>query len=233
MKTERIRLWDLPTRVFHWLLAILIVGAVITGNVGGSAIEWHGRIGLGILGLVVFRFVWGFIGSTYARFSRFIPTPSSIRAYLRGNWTGVGHNPLGALSVFALLALICIQVGTGIFSNDDIAFSGPLASLVDKALSDRLTGIHRLSINVLIALIALHLAAIAFYAWSRKDNLVKPMLNGWKDIASGQGESATGGGPVALVVALAIALGAVYAASGRWLDPHKPAATTTISAPGW
>ncbi|MFT3849687.1 MAG: cytochrome b/b6 domain-containing protein [Propionivibrio sp.] len=230
MKTERIRLWDLPTRIFHWLLVILIVGAIITGKVGGAAIEWHGRIGQGILGLIVFRIVWGFIGSSHARFARFIPTPSSVRAYLRGDWKGVGHNPLGALSILAMLVLIGVQAGTGIFANDDIAFQGPLSALVDKSLSDWLTGIHKLSINLLIALIALHLAAIAFYAVVRKDNLVKPMLTGWKDVPPGQGESATGGGPIAFVVALAIALGAVYAASGKWIEQPAPVAGATTPA---
>lgn len=233
MKTERIKLWDLPTRIFHWLLVILIVGAIVTGKVGGAAIEWHGVIGQGILGLVVFRIVWGFVGSSHARFADFAPTPASIRAYLRGDWKGVGHNPLGALSVLALLTLICVQVGTGIFSNDDIAFEGPLSDLVDKSLSDWLTGIHKLSVNLLIALIALHLAAIAFYATVKKDDLIKPMLTGWKDVPPGQGKSATGGGPIAFAVALVIALGAVYAASGRWLERPAPIVDTTTSAPAW
>ena len=157
MNTERIKVWDLPTRIFHWLLFILIVGAIITGKMGGSAIDWHGRFGLATFGLITFRVAWGFIGSSHARFSGFVPRLSSLRAYLRGDWQGVGHNPLGALSVLALLAMICVQAATGIFSNDDIAFSGPLVDLVDKSLSDWLTGIHRWSINILIALIVLRL----------------------------------------------------------------------------
>ena len=217
MKTERIRVWDLPTRIFHWLLAILIVGSIVTGKVGGGAIEWHGRIGLAILGLITFRLVWGIIGSTHARFGSFFPTPATLSAYLRGQWVGVGHNPLGALSVIALLTLIGIQVGTGLFGNDDIAFQGPLAELIDKSLSDWLTGVHKLSIKLLIAMIVLHLAAITFYTTVKKDKLVKPMLTGWKDVEPGCGKAATGGSKLAFVVALLIALGAVYAGSGRWL----------------
>lgn len=233
MKTERIKVWDLPTRVFHWLLVVLIVTAIVTGKIGGSAIEWHGKIGLAILGLIAFRVVWGLVGSTHARFAHFIPSPSSLRTYLRGGWTGVGHNPLGALSVLALIALICVQVGTGLFSNDDIAFQGPLFRLVEKSLSDSLTGLHKLSINLLVALIALHLGAIFFYTKVKKDNLVKPMLTGWKDVQTGHGKSATGGGIVAFVVAFLIALGAVYAGSGQWLQ--RPAATVekTTSTPAW
>ena len=233
MNTERIKVWYLPTRIFHWLLFILIVGAIITGKMGGSAIDWHGRFGLATFGLITFRVAWGFIGSSHARFSGFVPRLSSLRAYLRGDWQGVGHNPLGALSVLALLAMICVQAATGIFSNDDIAFSGPLVDLVDKSLSDWLTGIHRWSINILIALIVLHLAAIVFYTKVKKDNLVRPMLTGWKNVQPGQGKSATGGGPIAFAVALAIALGAVYAASGRWVERPAPTVETSTSTPAW
>lgn len=219
MATQRIKLWDLPTRLFHWLLTILIVGAVITAKTGGNAMVWHGRIGLGILGLVVFRIVWGLVGSTYARFSSFLPTPASIGAYLRGQWHGHGHNPLGALSVLGMLALIAVQVSTGLFANDDIAFQGPLASLIDKEFSDTLTGYHKLAINFLIAMIVLHLCAIAFYALIKKDNLIKPMVDGWKVIEAetpASDRSARGGGPLALCFAALIALAAVYAATGAW-----------------
>ena len=163
MGTKRIRLWDLPTRVFHWMLVLCIVASFVSGKLGGNLIEWHGKIGLFIVGLVVFRLVWGLIGSTYARFSQFVPTPAKLKAYLRGEWRGVGHNPLGALSVFGLLALVGIQVASGLFANDDIAFFGPLYELVSKDVSNRLTGLHKLSSNLLLVLIGLHLAAIVFY----------------------------------------------------------------------
>ena len=233
MSTQRIKLWDLPTRLFHWLLVIAVGAALITANIGGAAIEWHGRIGLSIVGLIAFRVVWGLIGSSHARFASFFPTPESVAAYLRGQWRGIGHNPLGALSVIGLLALVALQLCTGLFGNDDIAFTGPLFNLVSKDLSDQLTGIHELTSNALIALIALHLAAIGFYAHVKKDNLVKPMVTGYKELAPGEtGESATGGGLVAFIVALAIALGAVYAASGAWHSaPPPPAAVQTT--PTW
>ncbi len=233
MKMERIKVWDLPTRVFHWLLVVLIVAAVATGKIGGGAIEWHGKIGLAIFGTIVFRIVWGLVGSSHARFASFIPSPTSLRAHLNGRWTGVGHNPLGALSVLALLVLICIQVGTGLFGNDDIAFQGPLFHLIEKSMSDWLTGIHKWSINLLVALIALHLGAIFFYAKIKKDNLVKPMLTGWKDVQAGHGKSATGGGIIAFVVTLAIALGAVYAVSGPWLERPAAAVEKATSTPAW
>jgi cytochrome b len=218
MGTRRIRLWDLPTRIFHWALVVLVVAAIVTAKLGGNAMDWHGRIGIAIIGLVAFRLVWGFVGGSYARFSTFFPTPASVFAYLRGQWPGVGHNPLGAFSVFALLILLIAQFSTGLFANDDAAFSGPLAVLVGDDLSHRLTRIHKFTINLLYAMIALHIGAIGYYASVKKDNLVKAMVTGWKDLAPGQaGESATSATVVALVIALTIAFAAMYAASGAWL----------------
>lgn len=229
MNQEKFRLWDLPTRLFHWALVVAVVAAIVSGQLGGNLIDWHGRIGLFIVGLLAFRLVWGVVGSTYARFLQFLPTPEKISAYLRGEWRGEGHNPLGALSVFALLALLTAQVGTGLFANDDITFVGPLYDLVGKNLSNRLTGIHYLVSNAIYVLIALHIAAIAFYGHVRNQRLVRPMLTGWKD---GEGESAAGGSALALVPALAVAGAAVYGASGTWLPapPPPPPATET---PNW
>lgn len=220
MDVKRIKLWDLPTRIFHWSLVILVAAAIVTAKIGGNAMEWHGRIGLTILGLIAFRIAWGVVGSTYARFANFFPKPSSILAYLRGQWHGIGHNPLGAFSVLGLLALIALQVGTGLFANDDIAFNGPLFSLIGKELSDRLTSIHRLSSNGLIALIVLHLVAIMFYAYVKKNNLVMPMITGWKDVDAEHNlnaESANGGHSIAFIIALLIALAVAYAGSGTWI----------------
>lgn len=230
MGTQRIRVWDLPTRLFHWVLAILVVASIISGKIGGNLIDWHGKFGLAILGLLTFRIIWGLVGSTYARFASFFPTPGRIRAYFRGEWKEPGHNPLGALSVFALLGLLALQVATGLPGNDDIAFRGPLFDLVGKALSDRMTGIHKLSINLLFALIALHVAAIMFYARVRRDNLVKPMITGWKEHP--QGRPATGGSIVALVIALTLAATAVHGASGAWL-PAPPPAPAAAPTPTW
>ena len=230
MGTQRIRVWDLPTRLFHWSLVVLVVALIISGKIGGNLIDWHGKFGLAILGLLTFRIIWGLVGSTYARFASFFPTPGRIRAYFRGEWKEPGHNPLGALSVFALLGLLALQVATGLPGNDDIAFRGPLFDLVGKALSDRMTGIHKLSINLLFALIALHVAAIMFYARVRRDNLVKPMITGWKEHP--QGRPATGGSIVALVIALTLAATAVHGASGAWL-PAPPPAPAAAPTPTW
>ena len=230
MSIKRIRLWDLPTRLFHWLLVLAIAASIISGQLGGNLIDWHGKVGLFIVGLIVFRLVWGLIGSTYARFAHFFPTPAKLKAYLRGEWRGVGHNPLGAFSVFGLIGLVGFQVASGLFSNDDIAFVGPLFDLVSKDLSNQLTGLHKLSSNLLYVLIGLHLAAIAFYGHVKKDNLVKPMVQGWKE--TDEGESAKGGGIVALTVALVIAAAAVYAASGALIPPPPPP-PPAAETPSW
>jgi cytochrome b len=230
MNSKKIRLWDLPTRLFHWLLVLGVVASIVSGQLGGNLIDWHGRIGVLIVGLIVFRVTWGLLGSTYARFAQFFPTPAKVKAYLRGEWRGVGHNPLGAFSVFGLLGLVAFQAFSGLFSNDDITFVGPLFDLVSKDLSNQLTGLHKLSSNLLFILIGLHLAAIAFYGHVKKDNLIKPMITGWKE--TDQGESAKGGGFVALIVALAIAVAAVYAASGAWL-PEPPPQPPAAETPSW
>jgi cytochrome b len=188
----------------------------------------HGKAGLTIVGLVTFRLVWGFIGSTHARFLTFLPTPAKIAIYLKGRWQGVGHNPLGALSVFALLGLLAIQAGTGLFTNDDIAFTGPLNALVDETLAGRLTGWHRQLANVLLALLALHIVAIFFYVRIKKEKLIKPMVTGWKEVP--QGQSATKGGPVALVLALLVAGVAVYFASGAAFSAPKVAVPAVTDA---
>ncbi len=229
---KRIKLWDLPTRVFHWLLAACVIGAFVTQKVGGNAMTWHGRIGLAVLGLLVFRIVWGFAGSTYARFFHFVRGPAAIMAYVKGQWRGVGHNPLGALSVLALLTVLSVLAATGLFANDDIAFEGPLYALVGADLSSRLTGIHKFMEPFLIFLVLAHIGAIVYYVRVKKDNLVQPMVTGWKDTDAG--ESAKGGGPIAFIVALVIAVVTVWAASGALLPPPPlPSATPAQATPSW
>lgn len=214
--------WDIPTRLFHWSLAACVIGAFLTAKIGGNLMVWHGRLGLVILGLLAFRIVWGFVGSTYARFASFVRGPGAILAYLRGAWQDQGHNPLGALSVLALLGILGLQAATGLFANDDIAFEGYLAPLVGSELSSQLASIHRLMENALILLVGLHIGAIVFYARVKKHNLVKPMLTGWADGTPEQ--SARSGRPTAFVLAVLIAVAVAWAASGAILPPPPPAA---------
>ncbi len=190
---QAIRVWDLPVRLFHWLLVVSISGLFITANLGGNWMEWHKKIGFLVLGLVVFRVVWGFIGSYHARFINFVRAPSSVFVYAKGLLKPdgkhfVGHNPMGALSVLALLGALGFQAVTGLFSNDDIMLEGPYASMVSKALSDQLTSLHKLNSDLILILIGLHLAAIIFYSFYKKEPLVKAMLTGDKMSDASTGE---------------------------------------------
>lgn len=234
--TTHIQLWDLPVRIFHWSLLAAVSTAIVTGKLGGAWMPVHGQAGLAIVGLVVFRLAWGVLGSTHARFITFAPTPGRILAYVKGRWRGVGHNPLGALSVFALLGVLGVQSTTGLFSNDDIAFTGPLAALVEEALSLRLTSWHHQLANVLFVLLGLHIAAILFYVHVKKDKLIQPMVTGAKEVPAGTPEPRRAGW-LALTVSLLFAVAAVYGASAAWYHPTPvaaPAASTqTSNAPSW
>ncbi len=235
----RIKLWDLPTRVFHWSLLALVATSFATAWTGGNAMEWHGRCGVAIIGLLTFRLAWGFLGSTHARFARFLRGPAGVAAYLRGRWQGVGHNPLGALSVLGMLALLSCQALGGLFANDDIAFNGPYFAAVSKDLSDWITGWHKRGGWLILALVALHVGAILFYIQVRKETLIAPMLTGSKQVpAALAGQAARGGGPAAFAVALALGLAAAWAASGALLPAPlvtQPAAPPTVPAApsGW
>ena len=181
---KKLRVWDLPVRLFHWALVLLIVGAVVTANIGGNLMEWHLRSGYAILTLILFRMIWGVIGSVYARFANFIVGPRAILAYLRDLRSDaavrlIGHNPLAGLSILGLLAVVLLQALTGLFTNDDIAIEGPLFKFISKDLSDQLTWIHsELSINLLYGFVALHVLAIAFYYVRKKQDLLTPMISG-------------------------------------------------------
>ena len=182
-----VRVWDLPTRLFHWALAICIVLGIVFVKIGGNAIQWHAYCGYAALALILFRVIWGFVGSWHARFTNFIPSPSTLIAFLRGQVDGgLGHNPLGALSVIALLGVILIQALTGLFADDDIFFQGPLAKYVSNSTVALLTSIHRFNQYLIFALVGLHIAAISYYYFAKRENLVGPMVTGDKLITTTQ-----------------------------------------------
>jgi len=174
-----VRVWDLPTRLFHWTLLALVVFSFVSVKLGGFWMDWHMRSGYAVLALVVFRILWGFAGSRYARFASFVRRPSEIIGYLRGRVEhGAGHSPLAAVSVLVLLGVLLAQAGTGLFSNDGNFTEGPLARLVSGATSERLSTIHRFGEWALYALVGLHVAAIAYYTTFRRVALVRPMITG-------------------------------------------------------
>lgn len=176
----RIRVWDLPTRLFHWVLAALLAASVVTAKLGGLWLDWHMRSGYAILALLVFRLLWGVAGSRHARLAHFVRGPRIVLAYLRGRHPhdGAGHNPAGALSVVAMLVLLLAQAGTGLFTNDGNFTEGPLARLVSNATSERLSTAHRWGEPALYMLVGLHLVAVLYYLVVRRDNLVGAMISG-------------------------------------------------------
>jgi cytochrome b len=174
----RVRVWDVPTRLVHWLLVLLIPFSWWTAESG--RLEWHRWSGYTLLGLVLFRLYWGFFGSSTARFSRFVRGPRVIAGYLRGAWQATaGHNPLGALSVLGLLGLLLAQVLLGLFAIDvDGIESGPLSARVSFAAGRAAAGWHEAVFNVLMVLVALHVVAVLYYAWFRRQSLVSAMVTG-------------------------------------------------------
>jgi len=212
---QNIRVWDLPTRLFHWTLVALMVAQWLTAEFG-SAMDWHVWGGYAVLALVLFRLIWGFVGSDTARFSDFLRGPGAALAYAQALRRGetpryLGHNPLGAWSIVAMLVLLLIQAGTGLFANDDILIEGPLYAWVSKGTSDWLTTIHRFNFNLLLLVIAVHLSAVLFYLLVKRENLIHPMLSGVKRLSPEQA------GPAPRIVnswrglaALAVAVAAVW-----------------------
>lgn len=185
--------WDVPVRLFHWTMVVLIAVSWITAELG--SMTWHMRSGYAILALVVFRLLWGFFGSRHARFASFVRGPAAVLAYARSIRSGAavvhpGHNPLGGWSVLALLIVVLVQACTGLFANDDIATEGPMVRYVSAATSSLLTSVHHINFNVLLGLVGLHVAAVLFYLLVKRDNLIVPMFTGRKRLPAGvEGEA--------------------------------------------
>ena len=194
--TVPIRVWDLPTRLFHWLLAAAVLGSVVSAKIGGNAMEWHFRFGFLVMGLLAFRLLWGFLGGRWSRFASFIYAPATLWRYLRGGSGAeehhdVGHNPLASLSVFALLAVLAVQLGTGLLADDEIANIGPLNRFVSTDTGLAATAWHKeYGQWLVLGLVALHVLAIAWYFWRRRVNLLGPMLGGDKLLPPGTPASA-------------------------------------------
>lgn len=206
--THAVRIWDLPTRLFHWLLVICIVALVVTAKMGGNAMNWHLILGQMALALLIFRVLWGFAGGYWSRFGRLLPSPAAVLRYLRGHASlpeRAGHNPLGALSVLAMLIILIAQVASGLLADDEIAFSGPLTRFVSGDAISTATQYHAHWGQYLIyALVGLHLLAIGWYSW-RGHKLVPAMLSGDKQLQAPVTPARDSAGTRALAAVLAIA----------------------------
>ena len=182
MTKRSLRVWDLPTRLFHWTLALCVVGLFVTGKVGGNAMVWHLRLGLFMLTLLSFRLMWGFVGARWSRFAQFIRGPLAVWHYLRGRSPAdhlVGHSPLAGWAVIAMLAALAAQTGSGLMSDDEIAFFGPLVSQVSANTVALATWWHtEWGQYLVLGIVLVHLLAIAYYAWVRRQTIVRPMFTG-------------------------------------------------------
>lgn len=174
-----VKVWDLPVRICHWLFALILPAMWWTAENGEMG--WHIRLGLLLLVVLVFRVLWGFAGSSTARFSSFVRGPARVIAHLRGNSdnTVLGHNPAGGWSVIAMLLAMIAQVSFGLFAGDPYdGATGPLNSMVRTMTADSLTDLHETFFYVVLALVVLHLLAIAWYVGLKRDNIVRPMITG-------------------------------------------------------
>ncbi len=187
-ENKAVPVWDIPVRLFHWTLVLLIAFSWLSSEM--DWMTWHMYSGYTVLALILFRILWGFVGSTHARFIDFIYGPRALIGYIktlpsRTAAKFAGHNPLGGISVVLILLCVLAQTGTGLFANDDIINEGPLFKHVSKELSDLLTTIHKYNFNVLLTLIGVHVAAVLYYLLWKSENLIKPMFTGRKHLLPG------------------------------------------------
>lgn len=181
---DRLRVWDLPTRAFHWTLAASVIASIVTAHVGGNAMPWHFRLGYLAFALLAFRGVWGVVGGHWSRFGAFAYGPGALMRYLRGaprpgDRFEIGHSPLASLSVWAMLVLLAAQVATGLVADDEISNVGPLNRFVSGGTASRATGYHAdVGQWLLIALVVLHVGAVLFYLLRKRRNLIAPMWHG-------------------------------------------------------
>lgn len=186
MKDKRL-VWDLPTRLFHWLLVASLVASYLTAEAGSPTLKWHMYLGYWTLGLVIFRILWGFFGPKHARFSQFF-RPGRVGGYAatllrRDSTPAVGHNPLGGIFVIVMLLMVGLQAVSGLFISDDIVWAGPWNPAVESATANRMAWIHHLNFDLLLWVVGLHVLAILYYAFYKRQDLVGPMFTGYKKAA--------------------------------------------------
>jgi cytochrome b len=185
--------WDVPTRLFHWLLVLLVALAWVTGEAEGSMFTVHQLAGYGVAVLLVFRVIWGFVGSRHSRFSDFVRPWREVFAHIRGMLSlrparTLGHNPLGGWMALVLLLVLAAQVGTGLFASDD-GLGGPLAGTVAAGTAHAIAELHEGLSGALLGLIALHVMGVLVESLLTHDNLVRAMITGRKAVTPGEAEA--------------------------------------------
>ena len=182
--TKRL-VWDLPLRLFHWLIVLSIIGSYTTAKLGVDYMQYHFYFGYFMIAMLIFRITWGFIGQRHARFSSFLTGPSAFFTYAkqmfsRAGHVSVGHNPVGGVMVIVMLILLAVQATTGLFTTDTIIWNGPFYPTVSESTGSFLSSVHEANFNIILGVVGLHLAAIIYYHWVKKQNLVSAMFTGYK-----------------------------------------------------
>lgn len=224
-KAKNALVWDLPVRIIHWSLLVSVIGSWLTRELEGDWFVWHIRFGYAVIVLVVTRILWGFLGTRHARFSQFVRGPKTIIDYLRGGEAkSVGHNPLGALMILAMLGMLLTQAITGLFANDQVFETGPLFGYVTIETSDRLTTLHKQLFDWIVAAVAIHVAAALFYLWVRKENLILPMITGRKSEENCPENERISSSRLGVAIILALLVGAALA----WIIRSAPEASLYV-----
>lgn len=220
---QRRLVWDLPLRVFHWLLVLSVTASWATGQIGSSVREYHMWLGYWMMVLLTFRVLWGVLGTRHSRFASFMPTPASVWRYARDVLRGqasetVGHNPVGSLMVFLMLTLLILQVVSGLFTDDDIFFAGPYAQVVSLSTADFFEGLHHEVVNWIVVLALAHIAAALYHTFKMKEPLIQAMITGRKkaDVVP-ESQAIPHSAPVRALIVFAVAVAFVY-----WLVTMAP-----------
>jgi len=214
---KTLKVWDLPVRILHWSLVILFIAAYVTNWLGAEYFTYHLWTGYAVIVLVSFRILWGLVGTYHARFINFVRNPIATTKYAfsfikKSDKHYAGHNPLGALMVIALLLGSLVQAVTGLFTNDEIFNVGPLYAYVTDELSLKLTSLHRQIFYWILGAIALHILAVVFHVWFKRDNIVKAMFTGKKNAEGLEGEPTIKSSRIwlAVIIVVALALGLAW-----------------------
>lgn len=185
MDVKQFRVWDIYTRLFHWLLVVGIGYQYYSAEISDTAIDNHALVGYGLLGLILWRIIWGFIGPAPVRFAQFVPSPSGLTSYLLSKPKPIfaSHNPLGSIAVLLFLAMVLTQSLSGLFMTDDILFTGVLYGWLTESTTDIIQWFHNNSFNVLIGLTAIHVFAVIVHAKTTEPFIIKAMFNGKKPLS--------------------------------------------------
>lgn len=226
-ENKQIKIWDLPVRIFHWLLVLTIIAAYATNSLGVSYFKYHVWCGYMVIVLVCFRVLWGFVGTYHARFTSFIRNPVTAFKYAmsyfkRNSSHYAGHNPLGAVMVVILLVGLLVQAISGLFANDEIFNLGPLYGYVSNELSLRLTSLHRQLFYWILGAIALHVLAVLVHVFFKRENIIKAMLTGKKNFTFYSEVRPITSSKIWLAIAILILLSAGLA----WIILHAPEAVS-------